>query len=196
MPYSCSWTDDKNTIWLVLLVIDNLIYLATNIPKQSCSSSLTRSCAGTLLAALSCSHSSKFQTSQTWSVSRSASTTRRPQLITRFLISTAVRSPWLTASIQQTASSDLARDASNPASTGKVVTPATRFTVTSSYRVLIRMPNLPEKTFGRNAALAGTYGKRNKTRDHTLGARGPGNQRKHLEYIVGSGWRYPPLTCQ
>ena len=28
----------------------------------------------------------------------------------------------------------------------------------------------------------------------SLGVRGPGNQRKHLEYIVGSGWRYLPLT--
>ena len=70
-------------------------------------------------------------------------------------------------------SSDLARDALNLASTGKVITPATRFTVTLSYRILVRMPNLPEKTFGWNAALASTYDKRNKTRDHTLGARGP-----------------------
>ena len=30
----------------------------------------------------------------------------------------------------------------------------------------------------------------------SLGARGPGNQQKHLEYIAGSGWMYPPLTCQ
>ena len=29
-----------------------------------------------------------------------------------------------------------------------------------------------------------------------LGARGPGNQQKHLEYITGSGWKYLPLTRQ
>ena len=29
-----------------------------------------------------------------------------------------------------------------------------------------------------------------------LGVRGPGNQRKHLEYIAGSGWKYLPLTHQ
>ena len=32
-----------------------------------------------------------------------------------------------------------------------------------------------------------TSGKVNSTKIHTLGARGPGNQQKHLEYIVGSG---------
>ena len=30
----------------------------------------------------------------------------------------------------------------------------------------------------------------------SLGARGPGNWQKHVEYIAGSGWRYPPLTCR
>ena len=75
-------------IWLVQLVTNYLIYLATNIPKQSCSPSLTQSCAGTLSATLACSHSSKFQTSQTQSTSRSVSTAWRPRLITRFLIST------------------------------------------------------------------------------------------------------------
>ena len=29
-----------------------------------------------------------------------------------------------------------------------------------------------------------------------LRVRGPGNQQKHLEYIIGYGWRYLPLTCQ
>ena len=53
----------------------NPIYLATELPKQSFSSSTTRSCTGTPLAALSCSHSSKFRTSWTWSASQSASTT-------------------------------------------------------------------------------------------------------------------------
>ena len=55
-------------------------------------------------------------------------------------------------------SSDLARDVPNLAGTGKVVTPATRFTVTSSYGVLVGMPNLPEKTSRQNVMLAGTYG--------------------------------------
>ena len=32
------------------------------------------------------------------------------------------------------------------------------------------------------------------TQSMTLGARGPGNQQKHLEYIAGSGWKYLPLT--
>ena len=30
----------------------------------------------------------------------------------------------------------------------------------------------------------------------STGGKGPGNQWKHLEYIVGSGWRYLPLTHQ
>ena len=153
-------------IWLVLLVTDNSIYLATNIPKQSCSSAPTWSCTGTSSAALACSHSSKFQTSWTQSTSRSASTAWSPLLITRFLVSTTVRSPWPTASIWQTTSSDLVRDMLNPAGTGKVITPATRFTATLSYRVSVRMPNLPEETFQWNAVLAGTYGKRNKTGNH------------------------------
>ena len=55
---------------------------------------------------------------------------------------------------------------SNPANTGKVVTPATRFTATLSYRVLVRMPNLPEKTLWRNTALARTYSEGNKTGNH------------------------------
>ena len=58
------------------------------------------------------------------------------------------------------------RDASNLASTRNVVTPATRFTATSSYRVLVRMPNFPEKILGQDAVLAGTYGEGNETRDH------------------------------
>ena len=114
---SCSWTDDKTTIQLVTTNHWNLIYLAMDIPKQSCSPT-TWSCAGTSLAALTCSHNSKFRTSRTRSMSRSASTTQRPRLIIRFLISTTTRSPWLTASIQWTTSSDLARDTSNPTGTG------------------------------------------------------------------------------
>ena len=51
---SHSQTDDKNTIQLVQLVTD-MIYLATDIPKQSCFSSLTQSCTGTLSATLVCS---------------------------------------------------------------------------------------------------------------------------------------------
>ena len=76
---------------LVQLVTDNLIYLATDILKQSHSSSPTQSCAGTLSATLACSHNSKFQTSRTQSMSRSASTTQSPLLIARFLVSTAAR---------------------------------------------------------------------------------------------------------
>ena len=99
-------------------------------------------------------------------MSRSASTTRRPLVIARFLASTTARSPRLTASMQQAASSDLARDASFPTKTGKVVTPSTRLTATLSYGIFVRMIHLPEKTLRWNAALAGTYGKRNETRKH------------------------------
>ena len=53
-----------------------------------------------------------------------------------------------------------------PDQTGKLVTPATRFTVTSSYRILVRMIYLPKEILGRNTALAGTHGKRNETRSY------------------------------
>ena len=53
-----------------------------------------------------------------------------------------------------------------PTGTGKVVAPSTRFTATSSYRIFVRMTDLPEETFQRNAALDGTYGERNKTWKH------------------------------
>ena len=93
--------DDKDTIWLVLyrsidfqhqLLDRHMIYLVTETPKQSHSSS-TWSCAGTSSAVLAYSHNSKFWTPRTWSASRSVSTAQRPQLIARFLISTAARSP-------------------------------------------------------------------------------------------------------
>ena len=72
---SCSRTDDKNTIRLVQLVTEQLIYWATDILKQSCcGSSSPGSCAGTSSAATEHSHHSKFRTSQTRSTSRSAST--------------------------------------------------------------------------------------------------------------------------
>ena len=67
----------------VSLVTDNLIYWAADILKQSCSPSLTWSYTGTLSAALICSHSSKFWTSWTQSMSRSASITQSPLLIVR-----------------------------------------------------------------------------------------------------------------
>ena len=54
----------------------------------------------------------------------------------------------------------------NPAGTGKVVTPATRFTVTLCYGVFVRMIHLPKETLRWNAALAGTHGKRDETWDH------------------------------
>ena len=53
-----------------------------------------------------------------------------------------------------------------PTGTGKVVAPSTRFTATSSYRIFIRMIDIPEETFWRNTALAGTYGERNEPRKH------------------------------
>ena len=58
-----------------------------------CGSSSPESCAGTSSAATERSHHSKFRTSQTWSTSRSASTTRRLLVIERFLATTAARSP-------------------------------------------------------------------------------------------------------
>ena len=64
------------------------------------------------------------------------------------------------------ASSDLARDVLFPTGTGKVVTPSTRFTATSSYRIFVRMIYLPDKTLRWNAALAGTYSEGNKTQKH------------------------------
>ena len=123
-------------IRLVLPDTEQLVYWATDIPKQSCcGSSSPGSCAGTSSAATECSHHSKFWTSQTRSTSRSVSTTRRPQVIERFLATTAARSPRPTAFMRQTVSSDLTRDASFPTGTGKVVAPSTRFTATSSYRI-------------------------------------------------------------
>ena len=60
---------------LVRLDTEQLVYWATDIPKQSsCGSSSPGSCAGTSSAATECSHHSKFQTSRTQSMSRSAST--------------------------------------------------------------------------------------------------------------------------
>ena len=76
-----------------LLVTEQLVYWATDIPKQSCcGSSSPGSCAGTSSAATERSHHSKFRTSRTWSMSRSASTTRRLLVINRFLTTTAARS--------------------------------------------------------------------------------------------------------
>ena len=143
------------------------VYWATDILKQSCcGSSSTRSCAGTSSATTECSHHSKFRTSRTWSMSRSASTARRPLVIERFLATTAARLPRPTASIRRTASSDLARDTLFPTGTGKVIAPSTRFTVTSSYRIFVRMIDLPKKGFRQNTSLAGTYGEGNETGKH------------------------------
>ena len=66
--------NDKNTIRLVRPDTKQLVYWATDIPKQSCcGSSSPGSCAGTSSAATECSHHSKFQTSRTRSTSRSVS---------------------------------------------------------------------------------------------------------------------------
>ena len=92
MP-SHSQTDDKNTIRLALPDTKQLVYWATDIPKQSCCGSPSPgSCAGTSSAATERSHHSKFQTSWTRSTSRSASTTQRLLVIDRFLATTAARS--------------------------------------------------------------------------------------------------------
>ena len=155
-------TGGKNTIRLVLPDTEQLVYWTTNIPKQSCcGSSSPGSCTGTSSAATKCSHHSKFRTSWTRSMSRSASIARMLLVIDRFLATTTARSPQPTATIRWAASSDLARDALLPTGTGKVVAPSTRFTVTSSYRVFVRMIHLPDKMFWQNAALAGTHGKKN-----------------------------------
>ena len=59
----------------LVLVTEQLVYWTTDIPKQSCcGSSSPRSCAGTSSATTEHSHHSKFWTSQTRSMSRSAST--------------------------------------------------------------------------------------------------------------------------
>ena len=74
--FSRSQTDDKNMIRLVQLVTEQLVYWTTEISKQSCcGSSSPGSCTGTSSTATECCHHSKFRTSQTWSTSRSASTT-------------------------------------------------------------------------------------------------------------------------
>ena len=79
---------------IVQLVTEQLVYWATNIPKQSCcGSSSPGSCAGTSSTATKHSHHSKFQTSRTQSMSRSVSTTRRLLVIERFLATTAARLP-------------------------------------------------------------------------------------------------------
>ena len=73
--YSHSQTDNKNTFnWYNWSPTTPSTWLPTS-QNSPCSSSPTQSCPGTLLATLSCSHSSKFQTSQAQSMSRSASTT-------------------------------------------------------------------------------------------------------------------------
>ena len=91
---SHSQTDNKNTIRLVLPDTEQLIYWATDIPKQSCcGSSSPGSCTGTSSAATERSHHSKFQTSRTQSTSRSASIARTLLVINRFLATTAARSP-------------------------------------------------------------------------------------------------------
>ena len=73
-------------IQLVKPDTEQLVYWATNIPKQSCcGSSSPGSCAGTSSAATEHSHHSKFWTSRTRSTSRSASTTQRLLVIERFL---------------------------------------------------------------------------------------------------------------
>ena len=59
---------------LVLPDTEQLVYWATNIPKQSCGGSPSPgSCAGASSATTECSHHSKFRTSRTRSTSRSAS---------------------------------------------------------------------------------------------------------------------------
>ena len=159
--------DNKSTIQLVVLVTKQLVYWATDILKQSCcGSSSPGSCAGTSSTATECSHHSKFWTSQTRSTSRSASTAQRLLVINRFLATTAARSARLTASMRRTASSDLARDVLFPTRTGKVIAPSTRFTVTSSYRIVVRMIDLLDKMFWWNAVLASTHGERDKPWKH------------------------------
>ena len=89
---SRSRTDDKNTIRLVRPDTEQLVYWATDIPKQSCcGSSSPGSCAGTSSATTECSHHSKFRTSRTRRTSRSASTARRLLVIDRFLATTTAR---------------------------------------------------------------------------------------------------------
>ena len=112
LPYTCLCyvyplmlfmltTNDKEPDLIEQLVTEQLIYWATDIPKQSgCGSSSPRSCAGTSSATTEHSHHSKFRTSRTRSTSRSASTARRPQVIARFLATTAARSPQPTASMR------------------------------------------------------------------------------------------------
>ena len=163
---SRSRTNDKNTIQLVLPDTEQLDYWTTDIPKQSCCGpSSLGSCAGTSSATTKRSHHSKFWTSRTQSMIRSASIARILLVIDRFLATTAARSPRPTAAIRRAAFSDLARDVSFLTGTGKVVTPSTRFTAISSYRVFVRMIHLPDKMFRRNAALAGTHGERNDPRE-------------------------------
>ena len=90
---------------IVPLDTEQLVYWATDIPKQSCcGSSSPGSCAGTSSAATECSHLSKFWTSWTQSMSRSVSTAQRLLVIDRFLATTTARSPQPTASMRRTAS--------------------------------------------------------------------------------------------
>ena len=90
--FTRSQTNDKNAIQLVQPDTEQLVYWATDIPKQSCcGSSSPGSCAGTSSAATERSHHSKFRTSRTWSMSRSASTARRPRVIAKFLATTTAR---------------------------------------------------------------------------------------------------------
>ena len=98
---SRSQTNDKNTIRLVLLVTEQLVYWATDIPKQSCCGSPSPgSCAGTSSAATERSHHSQFWTSRTQNTSRSASIARMLRVIDRFLATTAARSPQPTATMR------------------------------------------------------------------------------------------------
>ena len=195
--------DDKNTIRLVQPDTEQLDYWTTDIPKQSCCGpSSLGSCTGTSSAATERSHHSKFRTSRTQSTSRSASIARILLVIDRFLTSTAARLPRPTVAMQRAASSDLARDASFLTGTGKVVTPSTRFTARSSYRIFVRMIHLPDKMFQRNAALADTHGERNnvqKDRSRNRKRRGILGRRKIVHQKVFFGLfqchRYDFLVC-
>ena len=101
-PYAFHTHEQTTRTHLIVLPdTEQLVYWTTDIPKQPCCGpSSPGSCAGTSSAATEYSHHSKFRTSRTRSMSRSASIARTLLVIDMFLATTAARSPRPTAAMR------------------------------------------------------------------------------------------------
>ena len=135
------------------------VYLSSCPSKQSLS---TRSCMGTALALLSSNHCSKSNRSQTWSTRSRASVAWSPQGILRFLQRMSATS-WQPTTLASWIVTKVLVNISPPL-TGSFLTPATRFTVTSSFdQLVVRMKSQwGWESFGTDITLA-THSKGNQT---------------------------------